>query len=98
MVATRRRAQLVTAPVIYHIVPMTIFDRQAFAPAEIMIGACATFIAARIVVRAPLVFMALLLASLVAMAFLLVLGLLIASVLIAIPATLGKGNSSRGHR
>jgi hypothetical protein len=52
VVATGWGAQVVTTPVIDHIVPVTVFHRQATAPMKLMLWAGAAFAPARLVVVA----------------------------------------------
>ena len=65
MVTTGRRAQVVTTPVINHVLPAAVLSRQTPATVELMVGAGATFTLARIVVRVPLVLWTVRLACLV---------------------------------
>jgi hypothetical protein len=89
MVTARRGTQVVAAPVIDHILPVAVFDRKTLAPVELMVWACASFVAS-LIVRATLVVAMVLLAA--------ALHLFIATAIIVIPTTLGEGKSSRGQR
>jgi hypothetical protein len=93
MVTTGRGAQVVAAPVINHIIPVTVFDRKAIAPVECMVGAGATFVTPVITVCATPVFRAIRLASFVVATILLAaaLCLFIATAIVAIPTILGEG-------
>jgi len=81
-------------------VPVAVFDRKALAPMELMIWACATFIASLIVVCASAEVTAIVPASFVAATILLVtaLCLFIATAIVAISISLSEGESSRGQR
>jgi hypothetical protein len=97
MVTAWRGTEIVAAPVIDYIIPVAVFDRKAIAPAEFMVWASATFFPSLIVVRATPVITANRLASFVVATILLAACLFIRTAIVAIPATLGEGKSSRGQ-
>ena len=100
MVTTRRSTEVITAPVIDHILPVPVFDRNAIAPAEFMVRARASFFPSLIVVRATLVFTSIRPAAFVVATILLAaaLCLFIATAIVATTTALGEGKSSRGQR
>jgi len=98
MVATGWGTQVVTAPVVDHVVPVAVFDRQAIAPAEFVIGARASFIPP-LIVAATLVFPAIRPACFVVATILPVatLRLFIPTAIVTTSTALGEGKSSRGQ-
>jgi hypothetical protein len=94
MVTTGWCTQIVAAPVIDHIVSVTVLNRQAIAALEFVTRACAALFELLIVIGPAPVLAAIRLAALIIAPILLIPAL---RLFMAIPITLAEGNASRGQ-
>jgi hypothetical protein len=96
VIATWRCAQVVAAPIVDHILPVTVFGRQALTPAKIVVRSGATLLLARIVVGTILVIAAIMLGTLLATSLPLLIA--ISATIVALAIALAKGKATGRHR